>query len=224
MKSERADLPLTIARLVRGATPVTPLEAPPVRLARWAITSAALALLSVVIIGVRADLASQMQNGWFVARATATLGIVVSAAMVAFLMSVPGVEPSLRVRALPLSACFIWGAMLIATIAAAQSPLDLLAKVTPHPSCVLLIASTAIMPAVILMPMLRHAAPLQARWTGGLAGLASLALGALGAQFVCTNDAAAHHLLWHFIPLVLLTMASFSVGSSLLARPLRRRS
>ena len=32
MKSERPDLPLTIARLVRSATPVTPLARPSVRL------------------------------------------------------------------------------------------------------------------------------------------------------------------------------------------------
>ena len=81
MKSERPDLPLTIATLVRSATPVTPLEPPSVRLARWAIASTALALVSVTILGVRPDVAAQMMNGWFIARATATLAIVVTAAI-----------------------------------------------------------------------------------------------------------------------------------------------
>ena len=116
MKSERPDLPLTIARLVRSATPVTPLEPPSVRLARWAITATALVLLSVVILGVRSDAAAQMLNGWFVARATATLAIVVAAAIVAVFMSIPGVEPSRLIRALPLAACLVWAAMLIGTI------------------------------------------------------------------------------------------------------------
>jgi hypothetical protein len=224
VKSKRPDLPLTIATLARSAAPVTPLEAPSVRLARWAITSTALALLSVVILGVRADVAAQMEDGWFFARATATLAIVVSAAIVAFLTSVPGVEPSRMVRAMPLAACLIWAVMLVGAIAATRSPLDRLLQVTPHPSCVLVIAATALAPWVLLVRMLRHAAPLQAAWTGGVAGLASLAAGALGAQFVCTNDAAAHQLLWHFIPVVLLTLASFSVGSALLGRPRRRPS
>jgi hypothetical protein len=222
VKSERPDLPLTIARLVRSAAPVTPLEAPSVRLARWAITSTALAFLSVVILGMRADVAAQMANGWFVARATATLAIVVVAAIVAFFISVPGVEPSRLVRALPLAGCLVWAVMLVGTIAATRSPLDVLLQVTPHPSCVLLIAATAITPGVMLVRMLRHAAPLQARWTGGFAGLASLALGALGTQFVCTNDAAAHHLLWHFTPVVLLALASVAVGSSLFGWPHRQ--
>jgi hypothetical protein len=94
--------------------------------------------------------------------------------------------------------------MLVGTIAATRSPLDVLLQVTPHPSCVLLVVATALLPGATLVRMLRDAAPLQARWTGGFAGLASLAVGALGAQFVCTSDAAAHQLLWHFAPVVLL--------------------
>ena len=222
MKSERPDLPLTIARLVRSATPVTPLEPPSVRLARWAISSTALVLPSVVILGVRSDVAAQMMNGWFIARATATLAIGVSAAIVAFFMSVPGVEPSRPARAVPLTACLAWAVMLVGTIAATRSPLDVLLQVTPHPSCVLLVVATALLPGATLVRMLRDAAPLQARWTGGFAGLASLALGALGTQFVCTNDAAAHHLLWHLTPVVLLTLTSAAVGSSVLGWSRRR--
>ena len=222
MKSERPDLPLIIARLVRSAKPVTPLAAPSVQLTRWAVTSTALVVLSVVILGVRADMAAQMENGWFVARAAATLAIVVAAAIVAFFMSVPGLEPSLRVRALPLAAGLIWTVMLVGTIATTRSPLDLLLRVTPHPSCLLLIAATALAPGVSLVRMLQHAAPLQAAWTAGFAGLASLALGALGAQFVCSNDAAVHHLLWHFTPVVLLTLASAAAGSAVIGWSRRR--
>jgi len=157
-----------------------------------------------------------------VARATATLAIVVAAAIVAFFMSVPGVEPSRLVRALPLAACLVWAVMLVGPIAAVRSPLDVLLQVTPHPSCVLLIVATALLPGAILVRMLRDAAPLHARRTGGFAGLASLAVGALGTQFVCTNDAAAHHLLWHLTPVVLVTVASIAVSSSLLGRPRRQ--
>lgn len=222
MKSERSDLTLTIARLVRNATPVTPLEPPSVRLVRWAIATTCLALVTVVVLGARVDVAARMVDGWFVARASVTLAIAFAAAIVAFFMSVPGREPSTLVRAVPVAACLAWAAMLVGTIAAARSPLDLLLQVTPHPVCILLIAATALPPGVLLVRMLRHAAPLQARWTGGFAGLASLAVGALGTQFVCTDDAAAHHLVWHFTPVVLLTVLSVAVGSSLLGRPHRQ--
>lgn len=221
MKSE-PDLPLTIARLVRDAAPVTPLAAPAARLARWTIASTCLVVASVIVLGVRIDAAVQVGDGWFVARGAATLSVALAAAGVAFFMSVPGGEPSRLVRALPLAAGLFWAALLLGTIAAAASPLDLVRRVAPHPACVLFITATALLPGVLLVRMLRRAAPLQARWTAGFAGLASLAAGALGTQFVCANDAAAHHLLWHFTPVVLLALASVAPGSFWLRWPYRQ--
>lgn len=221
MKSE-PDLSLTIARLVRSATPVTPLAAPAVRLARWASASTGLALASVIALGARIDIAAQVEDGWFVARAAVTVATALAAAAVAFLLSVPGGEPSRLVRALPVAACLLWAGLLLGTVAAAPSALTLLLHVAPHPVCVGLIAVTALLPGLLLVRMLRRAAPLKARRTGGLAGLASLAVGALGTQFVCANDAAAHHLLWHLTPVVLLTLASAALGPALLGWPYRR--
>jgi hypothetical protein len=150
MKSERPDLPLTIARLVRSATPVARLDPPSVRLLRWLATSTALAGLIVVLLGGRADVAQQMVNPWFLGRAAATLLLALAAAFVALSMSVPGLELSRRGWAFTFSACVVW------------------------------------------------------------------------AQFVCANDGAAHHLVWHFAPVVLLAAAGSPVVASLLDWPSRR--
>ena len=202
MKSERLDLSLTIATLVRSAAPVVALEPPLARFARWMLAATALAFAGVIVLGPRADAGVQMLNPWFLARASATFALMVTAGMLAFSTSVPAGEPSRLVRALPTG----------------KSGLVLLLQVTPHPSCVLSIAATALSPAFLMLRMLRRAVPLQATLTAGFAGLASLAAGALGAQFICTNDAAAHHLLWHFSPVLLLTLAG-AVAGSLLLRP-----
>lgn len=218
MKSERPDLSLTIARLVRSAAPVVTLERPSVRFVRWMVAATALTFTCVIILGVRADAGTQMLNSLFLARASTTLAIMVTAGILAFWMSVPAGQPSRLVRALPLATCLTWAAILAGTIMMSTPPLRFLLQVTPHPSCVLFIAATALAPAIVLVRMLRRAAPLQATLTGGFAGLASLAAGAVGAQFVCANDAAAHHLLWHFTPVMLLTLVSAAAGS-LLLRP-----
>jgi hypothetical protein len=194
------------------------LEPPSVRFARWMIVAMGLALASVLSLGVRGDAGSQMMDGWFLARAIVTLIIVFAAAIVAFSTSVPGAEIPNLGRALPLAASLMWAVMLVGTIAATWSSGELLAHLAPHPSCVLIIAATALSPEVLLLRMLQRAAPLQATRTAGYAGLASLALGALAAQFVCANDAATHHLLWHYLPVVLLTVVSIIIGSTLLAR------
>ena len=219
MNHERPDLPVTIARLVRSAGPVTPLAAPPVRLARWVAASTGLGLLSVAVLGVRADAAARMTDAWFVARAGVTLAIACAAALVAFRLAVPGDAPARRVLALPLAACLLWAAMLAGAVVAAPSPVALLRLVTPHPSCILFIAATALLPAVAMVRMLRRAAPLEGPWTGGFAALASVAAGALGAQFVCANDAAAHHLLWHFAPVILFALAGLAAGPLLFGSP-----
>ena len=213
MKSEHPDLPVTIAQLARSATPVAVLRPPAVRLARWALASTGIAVVSILILGVRADAAAQLSNGWFAARATATLAVAVIAAIVALLMSVPGVEPSKGARTLPLAACLVWAGMLIGAIAANRSPVDALLQVTVHPSCLLFIAATALPAWAVLARMIGQGVPLQARWTGGLAGLASLAAGALAAQFVCGDDRGAHHLLWHFAPVAGLSIVSAVAGS-----------
>jgi hypothetical protein len=176
-------------------------------------------VLTIAVLGARADVAAQMTNGWFVARATAALAIVAAAAIVAFLTAVPGVEPSRFARALPWAAGLSWGVMLAGAIAATRSPLALLLQAAPHPSCVLIIAAAAVSPWLMLVRMLRRGAALHAARTAAYAGAASLGVGALAAQFVCTNDAAAHHLLWHFTPVVLLTAASIVTGSVFLERP-----
>jgi hypothetical protein len=219
VKNERPDLPLTIARLVRSATPVAPLAPPLVRMTRWTIAAAGLVLLSVVLLGVRVDVAPRMIDGWFIARAVATLAIVAVAAAVAFLISVPGVWPSRAARTLPVMAGVAWGVMLAAALAFAGSPWERLLLVQPHPMCVLQIVGIALLPGVALTRMLRRAAPLRRQWAGGLAGLATAALGALGAQFVCGDDTAAHHLLWHFTPVVLLALAGVAMGASVFAPP-----
>lgn len=224
MKSEHPDLPLTIAALARSGTAVRPLRTPSVRLARWALMSAGLGAVSLVLFGVRADAMAQAGNGWFMARAAATLAVAIGAATVAMLMSVPGIEPSRVTRALPMAACLAWAAMLIVPIATSESPVEVLRQVAVHPSCVLFIAATALPAWAVLVRMLRRAAPLHVRWTAGLVGLASLAAGALTAQFVCSDDRAAHHLLWHFTPVVGLAVASVVAGSSLLAWPPRQAS
>ena len=222
MKSERAHLPLTIARLVRSATPVQPLAAPSLRAARWAIASTAFAGVSVLILGVRSDIAPQLASFWFLGRAVVTLALALTAATVATCMGVPGAEPSAARRALPVAMWVVWGVMLLGPIGVAQSPLDLLLQAQPHFSCVRHITAIALPPGVALVWLLRQAAPLHPLWAGGLAGLASLAVGGLGAQVVCANDAAAHHLLWHFMPVGLLALATLAAGTSLFGWPFRR--
>lgn len=220
MRSE-PDLAATIAGLVRNLHPVAPLEPPALRLLRWAATTTGLGLVSVILLGVRPDAAERVQAGWFLLRAAATLGMAMAGAGIAFVTSVPGRGRSLVARALPAATGLVWAGLLAQTITGIGSPIALLSGATVHPVCVLLVTTIALPPGVVLARMLRHGAPLQAGWTAACAGLASAGVGALGAQFVCANDAAAHHLVWHVTPVAVLTAAAAVAGPWLLPGPSR---
>ena len=224
MKSDQPDIASTIAALVRDATPVAPLDLPSVRVTRWALVSAAAAVLAVAWLGARPDLALQLGRPWFAARAALTLATAMTAAVVAVRMSVPGLARAHGLRAVPWALCLGWGALLVGALAATGTPLRLLRDASPHLSCCICITAIGLVPGVWLMCSLRQAAPLDARWTGGCAGLAGAAAGALATQFVCGSDAPAHHLLWHLLPVAVLALAQLAVAPLLFSHPdIRRR-
>jgi hypothetical protein len=75
---------------------------------------------------------------------------------------------------------------------------------------------TGLVPVVLIVVLVRRAAPLEFVWTSALSLLAGLALGAIGALFICPIDRAAHLLLWHVTPVVVLTVTGAIAGRALL--------
>jgi hypothetical protein len=215
VKNDRPDLARIIATLVREATPVASLERPLVRVGRWALGAAAVVLLAVSVLGLRDDAASQLVRPWFMARAGVTLGTATAAAIVGVRMSVPGLAGGHGLRGLPWAVGLAWGALLAAKLASTGAPLRLLQHAPAHLSCVIGIGAIGLGPAVWLVRTLRQAAPLDARGTAGCVGLASAASGALAMQFICGSDAPAHHLLWHFAPVMLIALAVLALAPRL---------
>lgn len=215
MTPERSPLPLVIARLARDARPVAPLPSPSARWITWTLGAAVAAAIVTMLLGLRHDVTARLHDARFVAAAAVTFALALTAAAGAFVLSVPGAGARRVVRVVPLLAALAWGTLLWLRLSAAGAPVTQLAATPWHPVCVLLILSIGTLPGIWLFAMLRRAAPLQPLWTGALAALASLALGALGTQFVCPIDAPGHQLLWHFTPVVLITFIGLALGARL---------
>ncbi len=213
MKPERSPLPLVIAQLARDAAPVTPLPSPLARWCLWALTAMAAAATVTVLLGVRPDIAARVRDARFVVAALLTCALALTAAAGAFVLSVPGAAGGRIVRVVPLMPAIAWAALLWTRLTAIGDPVAHIVATPWHPVCVQLILSVGALPGVWLFAMLRRAAPLQAQWTGALAALAALALGALGTQFVCPIDAPGHQLLWHVGPVIALTMVGLVLGA-----------
>jgi hypothetical protein len=215
VKPERAPLSVVIARLARDGVPVTPLPSPLARWGLWALKAAAAAGIVTIVIGVRPDLALHVREARFVLAATFTSLLALTAAGNAFVLSVPGASLNRAARVIPPIAAIAWGILLWLRMSAIGDPFAEIVATPRHPACVLFILTISALPGIWLFDMLRRAAPLEARWTGVFAALAALGCGALGTQFVCPIDAPGHQLLWHFVPVIVLTSLGLALATRL---------
>jgi hypothetical protein len=215
VKPERTPLPFVIAALVRDGAPVTPLPSPWTRLGLWTVKAVSAAAVVTLLFGVRADIGAHLHDVRFIVLALVTIALAVSAAAGAFVLSVPGADRWRAARWLPPIAATAWAALLWTRLDAMGQPIARLVATRPHPACVLLILSISALPGFWLFHMLRRAAPIDKPWTGALAALASLTVGALGTQFICPIDNPAHQLLWHVAPVAVLTSVGLWLGARL---------
>jgi hypothetical protein len=217
VKPERPPLPLVIAQLARDAAPVTPLPSPIERWREWTLKAVIASSIVTILIGflprLRPVVEAHVREPGFVFAAFATCGLALIAAAAAFILSVPGAACGRAARVAPLLAAMAWAAVLWTRLVTLGDPVARIVATPWHPVCVLLILSIGALPGIWLFNLLRHAAPLQTSWTGALAALAALALGALGTQFICPIDAPEHHWVWHFSPVVLLTLVGLPLGA-----------
>jgi hypothetical protein len=217
VKRERPPLPLVIAQLARDAAPVEPLPSPLARWCAWTLSAIVAGVIVTILLGflprLRPVVAAPVHDPRFVLAALATGGLALLAAGAAFALSVPGAARGRFVRIVPWLAAIAWAAVLRTRLVAIGDPVAQIVTTPWHPVCVLLILTISALPGFWLFLMLRRAAPLQSLWTGALAALGTLALGALGTQFVCPIDAPAHHLVWHFSPVIVLSALGLVLGA-----------
>jgi hypothetical protein len=212
------DLALTLARLARSGTRVTPLASPVVRLTRWLPIALVTSVFVVGLLGMRPDVARQLADGWFLARAGMALSIVMLAGLAALALSVPGAAHARAMRMTAAAGVAGWSLVSIAILMATEAPLQTLHQLASYKWCWLRTLAIGAVPATLLIAMVRHASPLQPRQTASLAVLAGTALGVVGTQFVCPNDTAAHHLVWHAAPVMLFAALGVTLPPHLLAR------
>jgi hypothetical protein len=192
-----------IVDLARSLERVEPLPRPAVRTVRWAAVSLAIAAVGVIAIGPRDDIATVVRQPVFAALAALTLVTAISSVAMAFVLGIPGAERRWQ-RVLPLSAAIGWAGLLFASLVAGGAPVARVLALPVHVGCILQIAALSVLPAVAVFDMLRRAAPLQVAWSAGFAALGALSIGAVGTQILCPLDDPAHHLVGHFIPMIIM--------------------
>jgi hypothetical protein len=188
-----------IADLASRAAPVRPLPSPGIRALAWGAVAIASAAAGVVVFGARPDvMAHASQSGflWTGALALLTTAVAVVASLV---LAIPGAERTLVLRATTLALLGVWLVTVIAAITRAGQGF---AGVSHWYVCFIRVMAIGLVPAAVLVGMLRRAAPLSLAWTAALALTAAMATGALAIQLICPLDDAAHALLGHLGPVL----------------------
>ncbi len=199
-----------IRQLAEDMEPVKRLPPPGQRFALWLAVSVTYALLCLLWIGWRADLSQVVATPGFIWQTALLIGLAIASGRLAFMLSVPGREGSpWRKRSVALIA-LAWLASLVALVAATpgHSPGEGLA-------CSLQITLVGVIPAILLVLMIRRAAPLQWVWSGILVGLVMIGLGATALQFACCSGAPMHLLVWHLLPGVFFVLIAAAFASRL---------
>ena len=180
-----------------------------------------IAAASVIAIGPRARLGAAITQPAFAVSLVALLMATVSAAAVALTMRVPGAERSPRRRAWPIAAVVVWVTswlLMLAVSPAGHSRVF-------HTGWAIQIGVLGAISGWILLAMLRKAAPLQPRWTAGMAAMAAVTLASAATQVICPIDDPAHQLIGHVLIASAVGLAGFIVGQRRLSRtPLDARS
>jgi hypothetical protein len=205
-----------IATLASQATPVKPLPAPPVRMARWTLCAVVAIGIAIAWRGLRANLPDALADPTFIVTNLLILIVAVSASWLAMTMAVPGALRSASARWIPIAGLGAWGAILIQQVATTGSLSALVAEKVVA-GCMFKTYGIAIGPALVIILLAQRAAPLDWRWTAGLASLAALAFGVLGTELICPITGYAHLFDWHFLPVALMAAVAF-LGAGWLAR------
>lgn len=208
-----------IRQLAANLRPVKPALHPAMATAVWLAIGAVVIAFAVLVFGLREDLAVRLAGGFDLPQIAWVAVTGVLAAFAAFQLALP--ERSARWALLPLPAAAAW----LATMGAGC--LEDLARLGPEAlrigmslPCLQFIAGLGVPLTVAMLWLARHATWLRAGPVAALGGLSAAALASVGLSFVHYMDAAVMVLIWHGVPVLIITGLASLLGPWLMRRGL----
>ena len=182
------------------------------RFVRWLLVSAPIVAVFVWAGGVRRDLTERLADPGYTLGLIAIVALSLAAACLALVMSMPDDRRSRASVLWPVALAAAWGSALLLRLDDATGVVHALATDTGHFVCAVQIVLVALVPAAGLLRGAGAGASTQPAWTGMCAVLAAGAVAASGTALVCPIDAAAHQILWHFLPVISLAALGAVTG------------
>lgn len=205
-----------IAMLAQGEVTV-PADTRKRRYAMAVATSALVsALLMVITLGVRPDIAAAAQLPMFWAKLAFTLVFSMSAFLVVERLARPGVKLGWTPMAVFGALAMVW---VVAAIALFNAPVEDRAGLIFGQTwidCTATIATLSVPAFIAVFWALRGLAPTRLRLSGAAAGLLAGGVGALVYSFHCDEMAAPFLATWYVLGIAIPAMAGAALGPRLL--------
>jgi hypothetical protein len=201
-----------IDRLAQDAA-AKPAPHPYVLSLKWLGWALAYLVLSLAISGLRPDWMEKLHQPWFAAEVAALLCILAAALLGAALLSYPDLHQKRGAAFAPLTALLLFLPLILAAYHADSPPAPLPAHSF---ECTLSILMVALPPAAWTFYAMRRYASTHYRLAGSVALLAAFSVGALWLRLHEVNDSILHLILWHYLPMLAVSLIGLWLGKKLL--------
>ncbi|MCB9030118.1 MAG: DUF1109 family protein [Deltaproteobacteria bacterium] len=203
-----------IDKLCDDAKPVKEICCPFQRAFGWFFFALLCVSVGTAVSGI--DLTGWQKDPlWFAIETAMLVLIALLSACGAFLLSIPCRGKSILTKIIPVIPLLLWALLLI--IQMSLEPKQPISALASHGAgCVTGLLVLAIIPGIVLFIMIHRAAPVKLGWTGLLGLVAALAVASSGLQFLCPLRSAAHLMMWHLLPIVIIGSLGIWLGKRFL--------
>lgn len=171
-------------------------------------------IAAVAILGFRVDLSEQLLTARFIVESVWLLVLALVSIYSALRLSVPDLD-NRKFYKWPVFAFSIVGLSTAYSFMSYSNPFLYLGHGFV---CVYEILLIGVFPASVLFYFIRRAAALKRDIVGALVLMAGAALGWLGTQLTCADSTPLHHLFWHFLPFIFLSLTGIYISNKILRK------
>lgn len=175
---------------------------------KWIAAAAAYLGISLLVSGLRPDLAQAMQQPWYLVELALLLLLFLATATSAALLAFPDLHQK---KVLAISPAVVF-AIFVLLILAAWIDIPEASLPVHNWQCTLSITLFSILPATWTLYAMRNYASTHAGWSGSIAVLSAFSVGALWLRLHEVNDSIEHVLLWHYLPMLAIGLIGWQLG------------
>lgn len=202
-----------IAGLSKEAQVTKPAPRPWLLCLKWIALAAAYLLAALLFAGPRPDWALQLHKPLYVAEVVLLLGILISTAYSAAILSFPDLHQQRRAAFAPVWIFALFALTMILALFADNPP----APLPVHSfECTLNIFMFSLLPTAGIFYAMRQFASTHLRLSGIVAILFAFSVGALWLRLHEQTDSIIHLIEWHYLPMIAVAALGWWLGKKVL--------